>query len=127
MASLYATAGCNPRLVEVGVFNSTATAVVIALQRLTTAGTQGTGQTEAYVDDDAATILGTVFDLHSSTPPTLGGKIRQAPLGAAIGSGIIWTFGDCGLIIPAGTGNGMGIICATGTSQICDVYFEWIE
>ncbi len=127
MASLYATASCRPRIMEVGVFNTTATAVVIALQRLTTAATQGTGQTETYVDDDSQTILGTVFDAHSSTGPTLGGKVRQAPLGAAIGSGVIWTFGPEGLVIPAGTANGVGIICATGTTQICDVYFDWIE
>lgn len=127
MASLYATAACRPRIMEVGIFNTTTTAVAIALRRITTAGTQGAGQTESYVNDESATILGTVFDVHSSTGPTLGGIVRQATLAGVAGSGVIWTFGDTGLVIPQGTGNGVGVICATGTSQICDVYFEWIE
>jgi len=128
MASLYATAGVRPRIMEIGIFNTTATAVAIAVRRLTTAGTQGTGQAEFSLNDDAQSPVATVFDLHSSTGPTLtAGAIRQATLGAAAGSGVIWTFGDTGLIIPAGTGNGIAIVCATGTSQICDVNFEWIE
>jgi hypothetical protein len=51
-------------------------------------------------------------------------------LGAAIGSGVIWTFGGGvtgGLVIPNTTGDGIGLIVATGTGQICDVSFTWDE
>jgi hypothetical protein len=127
IASIFATAGCRPRVREIGVFNTTATAVAIAVRRMTAVGTAGTGQTEVYNDDDAQTILATVFDTHTVTGTFVTGSIRAASLGAAIGSGIIWTFADPGLIIPAGTGNGVVVVPLTGTGQICDVYFEWEE
>jgi hypothetical protein len=60
----------------------------------------------------------------------LGIPFRQAALGAAIGSGIIWTFGGGktpGLIVPNTANDGMGIIIPTGTGQVCDIYFVWDE
>jgi hypothetical protein len=30
-------------------------------------------------------------------------------------------------LISAGTANGVGIICPTGTGQILDYYFDWDE
>lgn len=128
MGSLYATAAVRPRIVEVGCFNSTSTAVAVALIRLTTTGTQGAGKTETYEDDNSQTAVTTAFDTHT-VAPTLGGLLRQTTLGAAPGSGVIWTFGGKtpGLIIPNTTGDGIGLITATGTGQICDVYFVWDE
>lgn len=125
VGSLYATAAVRPRLVEVGVFNSTATAVVIALIRLTTTGTQGSTITAAYEDDSSQTAVATAKDTHT-VAPTLGGKLRQASLGAAIGSGIIWTFAN-GLVIPNTTGDGIGIYIPTGTGQVVDLYLTWDE
>lgn len=125
VGSLYATAAVRPRLVEVGVFNSTATAVVVALIRLTTTGTQGSTITAAYEDDSSQTAVATAKDTHT-VAPTLGGKLRQASLGAAIGSGIIWTFAN-GLVIPNTTGDGIGIYIPTGTGQVVDVYLTWDE
>lgn len=127
MASLYATAAVRPNLVEVGVFNSTATAVVVELVRLTNAGTQGSAQTEVYEDDPSQTSVAQVFGTHTGTAPTLGGVLRVADLGASIGSGLIWTFGGRGASIPSTTGDGIGVMCFTGTSQICDVWFTWDE
>lgn len=129
IASLYAVAGIRPHVVEVGAFNTTSTAVALALVRLTTAGTQGSTITAAYEDDDTQTVLSTAKDTHT-VAPTKTSTIRQASLGAAVGSGVIWTFGTgraTGLVIPAGTGNGIGLIVATGTGQICDVYISWDE
>lgn len=126
IASLYATAGCTPRIVEIGVWNTTATAVALSLKRLTTAGTQGSGITETNENDSAAVPVATVFDTHT-VAPSLGGVLRNCILGAAVGSGMVWTFAETGVIIPSGTGNGIGIIPTTGTGQICDVYFSWIE
>lgn len=127
LASVYATAAVRPYLVEVGVWNTTATAVSIELVRLTTAGTQGAAQTEVYEDDSSQTAVTTVVGPHTGTAPTAGGVLRVADLGAAIGSGVIWTFGGRGASIPNTTGDGIGVMCLSGTSQVCDVYFVWDE
>lgn len=127
IASLYATASVRPKLLEVGVFNTTATAVAIKLARLTTTGTQGSTITATYENDEVQTVLATAKDTHTVAPTVAAGSLRQASLGAAVGSGVIWTFTDDGLNIAAATTNGIGLVVATGTGQICDVYFVWRE
>ncbi len=124
LVSLYATAAVRPKVVEIGVFNTTATALVVALNRLTTAGTQGANLTEVPQDDDLQVAIATGFAGHTGGP-TIGGEIRRATLGAAVGSGVIWTFG--GIEIPAGTANGLGLIVPTGTGQILDYWIDWDE
>jgi outer membrane lipoprotein SlyB len=129
IASLYATAAVRPRVVEVGIFNTTSTAASFKLVRLTTAGTQGSTITAGYEDDNSQTAVTTAKDTHT-VAPTLGAQIRPIELGAAQGSGIIFTFGGgktSGLTIPNTTGDGIGIVVATGTGQICAVYFTWDE
>jgi hypothetical protein len=127
-ASLYAVAARGFTLWEVGAWNTTSTAVSIALRRLSTAGTQGTGQTELSLDENtSAAANATAFDTHSVAPSVAGGSFRAAELGALVGSGVIWTFGDRGLWIPSGTANGVGILPLTGTGQILTVYFEWSD
>jgi hypothetical protein len=126
-ASLYAVANVRLLLREVWCFNTTAVGLVVALHRFTTAGTPGTGQTEAKHDGDTPAAQGTVFDLHTGTPPTLGDQLGRAPLAAAIGAGVVWTFDDEPIRIPPGTANGVGILVATGTGQVCDVTFVWDE
>jgi len=124
LVSLYATAGVRPKVVEVGVFNTTSTALVVALVRLTTAGTQGAGLTEVGEDDPAQTAIATGFAGHTGGP-TIGGELRRASLGAAVGSGVIWTFS--GLAIPSTTGDGIGVYVPTGTGQVCDYSITWDE
>lgn len=126
-ASLYAVANVRLQLREVWCFNTTAIGLTVALHRFTTAGTPGTGQVEAKHDGDTPAAQGTVFDLHTGTPPTLGDKLAQAPIAAAIGAGVVWTFDDVPIRIPPGTANGVGILVATGTGQVCDVMFVWDE
>ena len=58
---------------------------------------------------------------------TVGQILRQGTLGAAAGAGVIWTFGNGGIVVPSGTANGIGIIVPTGTGQICDIEFTWDE
>lgn len=122
--SLYATAGVRPRVVEIGLFNTSTTAVTIALVRLTTTGTQGAGLTEAKEEDTSQSAVATAFAGHTAGP-TIGDELRRASLGAAIGSGVIWTFKQ--LIIPNTTGDGIGIIVPTGTGQTLDYYIAWDE
>lgn len=131
MASIYATAAMQPRIVEVGVFNTAATAVNVALARLTSAGTSSA---VVGVSEDSAALtapVATPRNSHSSTGPTIGAvSLRTVDLGAAIGSGIVWTFGgggSPGLIVPVGTANGLGLYTPNGTGQICDVYWVWDE
>jgi hypothetical protein len=125
IASLYAVAGHQPRIREIAVFNTVDTAVALAIRRLTTAGTPGAGQTEVPLDDPAGTALATAVDTHTVGPTIAGGNIRVFQLAAAIGAGVILPFGGGGLVIPAGTANGVGIVVLTGTGQICDVSFTW--
>lgn len=127
-ASLYA--GTSTRLLvrEVHAFNTTTTAVALALRYLTTAGTQGAATiTEMEWDGDGPAPDGAAFDTHTGGPTISTGNIIVADLGAAIGAGVIWTFDAEPIRIPTGTGNGVGICVLTGTGQILDVTFVWEE
>lgn len=124
--SLFGIAGIGCKVREVGVFNTTSTALAIALARLTAAGTPGVGLTEAEYDENAPAPSCTGFAGHTIAA-TVGQVVRQISLGAAVGSGVIWTFGDTGLVIQPGTANGVGIIIPTGTGQIVDYYLDFDE
>jgi len=126
MMSLFGIAGVGGRLREVGVFNTTTTAVAIALARFTNATGVGAGQAEGEYDENAAAPSCTVFAGHTADGG-VGQILRQATLGAAAGAGVIWTFGDSGIVIQPGTANGLGILTPTGTGQLCDLYFDWDE
>lgn len=127
LVSLYATAAVRPRIVEVGLWNTTATAVTVALVRLTTTGTQGAGLTEDCDSMPEQTAIATGFAGHT-VGPTVGTEKRRATLGAAVGSGVIWTWPDNDpLTIPDGTTQGVGVIVPSGTGQILDYSITWVE
>jgi hypothetical protein len=128
LASLFAIAGQDLVLREVGVFNDGVVAVTTKLVKCTAAGTPGTGLTEANVDFTNHTILGTGFQKHS-VAPTLGADVAPMPVGAAIGAGTILTwYGERnGLLIPAGTANGVAILQLAAVSQALSGYFIWDE
>lgn len=127
LMSLYATAAVRPLILEVGVFNTTATALVVALNRLSTAGTPGTAITAVPEDAPEQAAVATPKNGHT-VGPTVGGELRRASLGAAIGSGVIWTWPDNHpLEIAAATTNGIGVLVPTGTGQILDFYVVWNE
>lgn len=123
--SLYGTTAVNARVYEIGVFNTTVTALAVAVVRFTNATGVGAGLTEICEDcpDKAATATG--FAGHTADS-AVSAPIRQASLGAAIGSGVIWTWSK-GLQIPPSTTSGVGVIIPTGTGQICDYYLSWEE
>lgn len=127
IASLYGVTTVTARVMEVGVFNTTVTGCAIALRRVTTTGTVGAGQTELCEDDDAYTPLATAVDTHTVAPTFVTGNLRVASLGAAVGSGVIWTFGPKGLIVGKATTTGIVIVPLTGTGQICDISMVWDE
>ena len=116
-------------------FNTTTTAEHIALRRFSTAGTPGStinsGSYPVLEDGSVIAPALTLKDLFTSTAPTLvNGIIRAAPLGATIGWGVMWTFGEQGIMVPRTSSGGtahVGILSATGTAQVNDVAFEWDE
>lgn len=125
--SVYAIASRRGILREIGIFNTTATAVALNLQRLTTTGTKPAALTEGLWNNDGPPGGMTFHGTHT-VAPTLGDDLGfRVVLGAAIGSGVIWTFGDEGIVIPAGTANGVGVIVENGTGQACQGYAVWGE
>lgn len=126
--TLAAASGSGCRLREVGIFNTTTSSFYVSLRRFSTAGTRGAAVNVLAEDPNSAAAACTVADANTSTAPTLvNGTGRIAVLPAAIGGGVIWTFGDTGLALLAGTGNMYGILCPSGTGQVFTYYFTWDE
>lgn len=127
LISLYSAAAVGAKIREIGVFNTASVAVDVKLVRLSSQGTPGSGLTESKHDPDSAPASCTAFTTHS-VAPTLGDDLGyRASLGAAIGAGSIFTFGDSGLRIPVGTSNGIGVIIENGTGQALQAYIVWDE
>jgi hypothetical protein len=126
IASVFAIAAKGFRLREVGVSNTTAVAVAVALVRFTNATGVGAGLTEVAWDPVEGTPQITAFAGHTADG-AVGSPVRYFTLGAVVGAGVIWTFSFSGLVIPVGTANGIGIICPVGTGQILDYYFDFEE
>lgn len=125
--SLYGSTTVRPKLRELHLFNTTVTAVFLKLVRVTTTGTQGTALTEMpLIPEDPASIA-QAFNTHSVAPTITTGDLWRGSLGAAIGSGVILTFADPGLGIPATANNGLAVVVATGTGQACDATLVWDE
>lgn len=125
--SLYGGTTVRPRLREVHLFNTTTTAVSLKLVRVTTTGTQGTGLTEMPMVQEDPAAVATAFNTHSVAPTITTGDLWRGALGAAIGSGIILTFPDFGLSVPATANNGLAVVVSTGTGQICEATLVWDE
>jgi hypothetical protein len=128
LMALTSAAATGFHLREVGIFNTTSTAAAMALARITTAGTPGASVgTPGQMDDRSAAAACVVKQTYSSTAPTTSYLGYNAQLGAAVGSGIVWVFGDIGISAAVATANGVGVLVANGTGQICNIYFVWDE
>jgi hypothetical protein len=129
MAGLMGVAGGKGRIREIHIQNTTATACVVAIRRVSAAGTPGATKQVTAEDDELQTALLTPKDLWTVTPtfaPTTDPG-RIARLGAFIGAGVMFTFGGNGLFVPASTAAGIVIIGHGATPQVCDVTFVWDE
>lgn len=125
--SLYAAAAVNMRIREIGVTNTTATAVAVGLCRMSTTGTQGSALTEQGLDASSVASSCQGFNTHT-VGPTLVDMGFRTTLGAAVGSAFVWTFGgDVGVNANVATTNGIGIYIPTGTGQVLDWYIVWSE
>ena len=128
ICALVGGTGGRIRITEIGVFNTTATAVNLVLCRLSTAGTPGTAATSRLTDQaDAATLVGTLRNTYTGTAPTTTELGIGFPLPAAVGAGLIMTFPDDTLTIAATANSGIGLLVESGTGQACRVWFRWAE
>jgi len=128
LASIYSSASGRLFITELGFFNTTATAVALKLVRLTTAGTRPTAWTSAPMSlEDTAAAVGTVYGTHT-VAPTLGADLGyRAVLGAAVGSGVVWTWPDRVMTVTATANAGIGLIVENGTGQPVQFYVAWGE
>jgi hypothetical protein len=124
--NLYCSADGGIRVREIGVFNTTTTAFCVGVGIATALGTVAGALTEYCEDDPGHTVLGIANTSHSADA-TIASVVRQASVGAAIGAGVVFTFGDNGLYRPEGTGNGVVLTCPTGTAQFFDFYWVFDE
>jgi hypothetical protein len=126
--SLYSGASGGGNILEIGVSNTTATAVSLKLVELTSTGTQGTALAETHWGYGGATPNCAAFNTHT-VAPALGGDLgMHVTLGAAIGADKVWKFPGNGISTGgSGTGNGIGVIVATGTGQVLDAHIVWSE
>lgn len=110
---------------EIGITNTTTTAVATAIGVATATGTQVGAIGEYQTDDPSAPAPSETAFTSQSSDSTLAATFRHFSLGAAIGSGVIHTWGEKEFEIPEGTGNGVLIVCPTGTAQHLDFYIKW--
>lgn len=129
LAALIGAATQRLSIAEIGIFNTTATAVALKLCRLSTAGTPGSSLSTPNNETDpeeTATPTGVLKGTYTSTAPTTADAGRRAVLPAVIGGSVIWTF-PSGLVVPAVAAAGLGILVENGTGQACQVYYTWDE
>lgn len=130
LISLYSSTTSGPRIREIGVFNTTSTSLDIKLIRLTSLGTAATTLTIAKHDPDSPASTCTARNTHTANPGLGDDLGYRASLGAAVGAGVIWSFGDQGLRIAKDAGapaSGIGVIIETGSAQACQAYIVWDE
>jgi hypothetical protein len=126
IGGLMAQASTPLWVVEIWVTNTTTTAFSCCVRRIvTSAGTPGAAQTVQYEESDTATLKGDPRDTWTVAPTFATGAMRNAAIGASVGSGDVFTFGGRGLFIPAATTNGVAIIPITGAGQISDLSIVW--
>lgn len=128
LAALVGAATIRPRIWEIGMFNTTAVAVALKLVRLTTAGTPGAAASAIaiHVPEDTAPVAA-LRGTYTGAAPTITDAGYRCVLGAAVGAGCIWTFGDSGFVLPAVAAAGAGIVVENGTGQAIQCYWAWSE
>ncbi len=115
------------RIREIIITNTTNVEFSVGIARASAAGTVGAGLTEVATDQPAGYSPAiTAFNTHTADA-TLGSIFRRAMIGAAIGAGVHWTWGENGLFVPDSTAIGYVLVLPTGTAQHFDYTFVWDE
>lgn len=127
--SLYGSATVNPFIYEIQMWNTTSTAVQLRLVRLSTVGTRGTAWTAGSLATDDPQVAGASATSTHTAAPTIAADLGyRCILGAAVGSGVIWTFGERFLRVGAATTNGIGVVVeGAGAGQALSVAIAWSE
>ncbi len=130
LISLFSSVSAQPNIREIGLFNTTAVAVDVKLVRLSSGpGTVGASLTKTPIDNPFAVSGAFAFTTHTAGAVTQTDAGYRASIGAAIGAGVIWTFGGEGFEITpaAGTVNGVAVVIENGTGQVLQGYVVWDE
>jgi hypothetical protein len=107
---------------ELGITLAAATASTFGLGRPAAIGVTPTAPvTVVAMDPGDPAGTGTVALAWGTGPTIPAAFLRRIGLPATIGSGIIWTFGERGLVVPASSSVILWNLSATGVS---DVYVE---
>lgn len=115
-----ATAGIRTRVLEIGCFNEAATAQVLLFGRALAIGITPTTPITLLGDDTVDTSLAKTAIAWGTAPTLPTNPLRRFSMAAAIGAGMVWTFGS-GLIIPI---SGSLILWNVGTgSAALSFYF----
>ncbi len=126
-SSIYASVNTRLILREVHVIQTATTAVELAIQRLTTAGTSAAKTGEGKWDPDSRSREATIRDTHTSTGPTItAGEVESIILPGIVGSAWVWAFTG-GFIIPIGVANGAGVVVVNGAGQVVETTYVWDE
>ncbi len=130
LISIFSSTTNQVSIREIGVFNTTVTAFDIRLCRTVNGpGTVGAALTKTPLDNPLAVPGALVFTTQTAGTVTLVDAGYRASIGAAIGAGVIWTFGAEGveLAAAAGTVNGAMVVIENGTGQAAQAYVVWDE
>jgi hypothetical protein len=112
---------------EVGVESTTAVSSAVALRIATTVGAAGTALDEIPWQIDRVAPTASATQIPSGDHTLIAGSIRIANLPAAIGGGIIWTFGPQELSLAGGSADAFTITLPSGSDAIVNFYFDWEE
>lgn len=113
---------------EIGVESTTAVSSQVALVKITARSSTGaTGLTEVPWSDDGQAPAGSVEHGNTADHTVATGNIRTAHLPAAIGGGVIWTFGPDELRVRGGSGDGFALVLPGGSDAVINFYFDWEE
>jgi hypothetical protein len=115
------------RIREIGVFNTTTTAVALKLCRVTTAGTPGATLASQATGIDPNASVALLKNTYTSTAPTTVDLGFRSILGAAVGSGFVWTFDDWDLTTLLAANSAVGALVENGTGQALQCYVKWYE
>lgn len=126
--ALVGSAAIKIRVLEVGIFNTTATAVSLQFCRLSTAGTPGASATSRLLDGTGfQAAVGVLKNTYTGTAPTTTDLGIVFDLGAAIASAVVFTFDDEELIIPGVANAAVGLMADSGAGQAIRTYWKWRE
>ncbi len=125
-----AASGKRVAVREIGIFLAAATASVYGIGRPAAIGVTPTAPVTVLAEDPAEPAGATVTAVAWGTGPTVPAQfLRAVGLAAAIGNGVIWTFGPRELIIGQAAGVAAAVTSLvvwniTANSAATDIYFR---